>query len=123
MSKHREDDLEFAERVANADDRIVRVLVIGRDGELLAVVTPKTIPESDQPPADELNRRGAAFAIAYGAAEGATAYLGRMQFTVFAYEGYKVLLMRVAGGSKTIAVRLPRMINAEDVYHRVTQVL
>jgi hypothetical protein len=109
----------LATRLAQADNRIVRVLVIGRTGELLAVKDGKPIPRRARPPAGELVRRASAFTVAYGAAEGATQYLGNMQYTVLAYEGYKVMLVRAPSEDVLLSIRLPRDVHAEEIYQKV----
>jgi hypothetical protein len=109
----------LATRLAQADIRIVRVLVIGRTGELLAVKDGKPIPRRARPPPGELVRRASAFTVAYGAAEGATQYLGNMQYTVLAYEGYKVMLVRAPSEDVLLSIRLPRDVHAEEIYQKV----
>jgi predicted regulator of Ras-like GTPase activity (Roadblock/LC7/MglB family) len=109
----------LATRLLRSDNRIVRVLVIGKTGELLAVKDGKPIPRGSRPPPAELTRRASAFAVAYGAAEGATKYLGDMQYTVLAYEDYKVMLVVVPSEEVLVSIRLPRDVHAEEIYQKV----
>jgi len=62
-------------------------------------------------------------ACRYGGAEGATRYLGKMQYSVFAYEGYKILLLRVPPQEGLLSIRLPRDVNAEEVYLKIIHFL
>jgi len=118
-AKGREDMTRLASRLVQADNRIVRVLVIGRTGELWAVKDGKPIPRGARPPPNELIRRASAFAVAYGAAEGATKYLGKMHYTVLAYEGYKVMLVMIPNEDVLVSIRLPRDVHAEEIYQKV----
>ena len=109
----------LATRLAHADNRIVRVLVISRTGDLLAVKDGKPIPRGARPPPSELVRRASAFTVAYGAAEGATKYLGNIQYSVLAYEGYKVMLVMAPSDNVLLSIRLPRDVHAEEIYQKV----
>ena len=117
--KGRDEMARLATRLAHADNRIVRVLVISRTGELLAVKDGKPIPRGARPPPSELVRRASAFTVAYGAAEGATKYLGNIQYTVLAYEGYKVMLVMAPSDNVLLSIRLPRDVHAEEIYQKV----
>jgi len=121
VESSREDVIRLATGLVQADNQIVRVLVIGRKGELLAVKDGKPIPRGARPPPSELVRRASAFAVAYEAAEGATKYLGEMQYTVLAYEGYKVMLMTIPTENVLVSIRLPRDVNAEGIYQKIVR--
>jgi hypothetical protein len=119
----REGCAELAKRVVAVDNRVVRVMVMSSMAELLAVRTSRAIPRKSLPPPSEMIRRASAFTVAYEGAEGATKWLGKMHYTVFAYEGYKILLLRVPHRKNLLSIRLPRDANAEEVYLKVTNLL
>ena len=45
--------------------------------------------------------------------------MGVPRYLVFAFEGYKVLLMRAPFDGGLINVRIPRTVNAELVFNRI----
>jgi len=111
---------KLAGQVMDADDHILLALVVERDGELLGKKASASL--RDIPSEDEMRRRVAAFAVTYGAAEGATSWLGRAQYLTVAYEDYKVLVLRLPSGpyeGTLIDVRISRDVNAEVVYEKI----
>ena len=109
---------DLAGRILDADDRVLRVIVIGPQGEFLAA--------SDSPrfrgkkaSGDEFNRRSVAYSVAYGVAEGFASYMGTPRYLVFAFEDYKVLLTRASFPGGLVNVRIPRAVNAELVFNRI----
>jgi hypothetical protein len=110
---------DLATRVLRADPRILRVIIIGPEGKFLASVDSPRFG-GKRASGDELERRSVAFSVSFGAAEGATKYFGVPQYLVFAFEGYKALLMRAPFDGGLINVRIPRTVNAEHVFNKVS---
>ena len=104
----------------DSDGNILLAMVVDHDGELLGKKASASL--RDIPSEDEMRRRVAAFAVTYGAAEGATSWLGRTQYLTVAYEDYKVLVLRLPSGpheGTLVDVRIPRDVNAEVVYENI----
>jgi hypothetical protein len=118
-----QDDSLLAKQILGVDKGLVLVIIIGPRGEFLAAETPKGVSLLSLVPQDQLSIRAASFFVAYGAAEGATKFLGKMDYAVFAYEDYKVLLVRVPSIGKTASIRMRRSANTEEIYDKVSSLL
>ena len=115
-------DADLAGRILMADKHILRVIVIGAEGQFLASKN-STLFHGTEAVGDELQRRSMAFSVAFGAAEGVMRYMGNPQYLVFAFDSYKVLVMRAPFKGGLINVRLPRDVNGEDVFNSIVDVL
>ena len=113
---------ELASRILCADSHILRAIVIGPAGQFLAA---KNSPRfrGTRASGDELERRSVAYSVAFGVAEGFARYMGVPRYLVFAFEDYKVLLTRAPFAGGLVNVRLPRSVNAEPVFNKISSVM
>lgn len=113
----------LVDEILALDRRILRVIVLGPSGEVKAAKDSELGPKLTIPEASDMTKFAAGIVSSWKAADGGSKYLGPQTYDVTAYRDTKVLLMQLPDGKGLLVVRLPREVNGEAYYQKITSFL
>jgi len=113
----------LAKQVLDCDPTILSLMVLDKQGQVLAVERSPRLPEEEHVDAEVIPKLGVVAKLIIGAANNATEYMGRMQFLIGGFKHQTVLLINLQDYEMVLAMRLARSASAEYVYNKIANML
>jgi hypothetical protein len=113
----------LAREIVDCDPSILSLMVMSKNGDVLAVERSSRLREVDYADAKTLRRFGVIASVILSAAENATDLMGKTEFLIGAFREQKVLLINLHEYDVALALRLSRSANAEYVYRTIGDIL
>jgi hypothetical protein len=109
--------------MVESDPSVLSVFVLGRGGGVSSVVRSSQLPKEAQADEQTLQHLGTVGTVILGASTKAEQIFGGTEFILGAFKNGKILLVKLPSYDTSLALRLTRSANAEDVYRKISEIL
>jgi hypothetical protein len=113
----------LAKQVLDCDPSVLSMLVLDKQGKVLAVERSTRLPEEEKVDEEVIPKLGVVAKLIIGAANNAVEYMGRMQYLIGGFKHQTVLLINLQEYNMVLALRLARSASAEYVYNKIAHML
>src|SRR5208283_1539253 len=113
----------LAKQVLDCDPSVLSMLVLDKQGKVLAVERSSRLPEEEKVDEEVIPKLGVVAKLIIGAANNAVEYMGRMQYLIGGFKHQTVLLINLQEYNMVLALRLARSASAEYVYNKIANML
>ena len=113
----------LAKQVLDCDPAILSLIVLDRQGQVLAVERSERLSQEEKVDDDVIPKLGVVAKLIIGAANNAVEYMGRMQYLIGGFKHQTVLLINLQEFNMVLGIRLARSSSAEYIYNKIAAML